>query len=101
LNIKPNKIIAAKLSAIKSLQFNFLLQLFSIICKVPGYDIEKFLYAYPVITLGAYSRLLELDSVNDDSLAGDYAIYPTFEPAVSFGKYVVEKCSTEFQIDTN
>lgn len=55
--------------------------------KVTGYDIERFPYAYPVMSLGAYERLLTLDELNYGSLilAGDYMSYPTFEAAVESG----------------
>lgn len=55
--------------------------------KVTGYDITHFPYAYPVMTLGAYDRLIRLDGMNKGSmvLAGDYLIYPTFESAVESG----------------
>lgn len=55
--------------------------------KVTGHDIEHFEYAYPVMTLGAYDRLMELMKLNNGTfiLAGDYTIYPTFESAVESG----------------
>lgn len=61
--------------------------------KITGYDIERFPYGYPVMSLGAYDRLLKLNNSDDDSiiLAGDYMIYPTFEAAVQSGYYAAEK----------
>lgn len=55
--------------------------------KITGYDIQRFPYAYPVMTLGAYNRLLQFDDLNKGSLvlAGDGMIYPTFESAVESG----------------
>lgn len=55
--------------------------------KVIDYDIQHFSYAYPVMTLGAYERLIELDKLNNGTLlfAGDYMIYPTFESAAESG----------------
>lgn len=60
--------------------------------KVTGYDIERFPYAYPVMTLGAYKRLLRLHELNTGTLvlAGDYMIYPTFESAVEAGYLAAE-----------
>ena len=61
--------------------------------KVTGYDIQRFPYAYPVMSLGAYDRLLKLNKLNEGSLilAGDYMIYPTFESAVESGYLAAEK----------
>lgn len=61
--------------------------------KVTGYDIERFPYAYPVMSLGAYERLLRLNELNTGSLilAGDYMVYPTFEAAVQSGYVAAEK----------
>lgn len=55
--------------------------------KVTGHDITHFPYAYPVMTPGAYERLVRLNDLNKGSLvlAGDYLIYPTFESAVESG----------------
>lgn len=63
--------------------------------KITGYDIHRFPYAYPVMTLGAYERLLKLDKLNEGSLilAGDSMIYPTFESAVESGYLASEKIS--------
>ncbi len=60
---------------------------------VTGYDIQHFKYAYPVMTLGAYERLVELMKLNKGSfvLAGDYTIYPTFESAVESGYMAAEE----------
>lgn len=61
--------------------------------KITGYDIEHFPYAYPVMTPGAYERLLRLDKLNNGSfiLAGDGIIYPTFESAVESGYLAADK----------
>lgn len=63
--------------------------------KITGYDIERFPYAYPVMTLGAYQRLLNLNEINHGSLilAGDYLVYPTFEGAVQSGYLAAKKIS--------
>lgn len=55
--------------------------------KVVGYDIQRFQYAYPVMTKGAYKRLSRLHKITSGGLllAGDYMIYPTFEAAVESG----------------
>lgn len=60
--------------------------------KVAGYKVHHFPYAYPVMTLGAYGRLIRLNNLNTGSLilAGDYMIYPTFESAVETGYYAAE-----------
>lgn len=61
--------------------------------KVTGYDIEKFPYAYPIMSTGAYKRLLSLDRLNHGSLilAGDYMVYPTFEAAVQSGHLAAKR----------
>ncbi|WP_047451369.1 FAD-dependent oxidoreductase [Alistipes sp. ZOR0009] len=61
--------------------------------KITGYDIEHFPYGYPVMTLGAYERLLKLDKINYGTLllAGDSMIYPTFESAVESGYLAAER----------
>jgi protoporphyrinogen oxidase len=55
--------------------------------KVFDYDLHRFQYAYPVMTLDTYSRLTRLHRITHGSLllAGDYMIYPTFEAAVDSG----------------
>lgn len=55
--------------------------------KIVGSDIQRFPYAYPVMTKGAYQRLSRLHQITKGSLllAGDYMIYPTFEAAVESG----------------
>ena len=60
--------------------------------QVTGYKVHHFPYAYPVMTLGAYARLIKLNDLNTGSviLAGDYMIYPTFESAVETGYYAAE-----------
>ncbi|MGL4737737.1 MAG: flavin monoamine oxidase family protein [Cellulosilyticaceae bacterium] len=61
--------------------------------KITGYDIERFPYAYPVMTKGAYKRLMRLNDLNTGTLilAGDYMIYPTFEAAVESGYNAAEE----------
>lgn len=60
--------------------------------RVTGYEVEHFQYAYPVMTLGAYERLIELMKLNIGTfiLAGDYTIYPTFESAFDSGYMAAE-----------
>lgn len=61
--------------------------------QITGYDIQRFPYAYPVMSLGAYDRLIKLNKLNKGSLilAGDYMIYPTFEAAVESGHIAADK----------
>ncbi len=61
--------------------------------KITGYDIEHFPYGYPVMTLGAYERLIEFDKLNRGTilLAGDGMIYPTFEAAVESGYIAAQR----------
>ncbi len=61
--------------------------------KVVGHDIQRFPYAYPVMTVGAYKRLSRLHEITSDKvlLAGDYMIYPTFEAAVESGYLAARK----------
>lgn len=61
--------------------------------KVTGHDVQKFPYAYPIMSTGAYGRLSKLNELNTGSLvlAGDYMIYPTFEAAVDSAYLAVEK----------
>jgi protoporphyrinogen oxidase len=65
--------------------------------KVVGYDIQRFPYAYPVMTLGAYERLTRLHEITQGGLllAGDYMIYPTFEAAAESGYLAAEKAMDE------
>jgi protoporphyrinogen oxidase len=62
--------------------------------KVQGYDIQRFPHAYPVLTPGAYARMLDLHRENNRPgallLAGDYMIYPTFEAAAETGLLAAE-----------
>lgn len=60
---------------------------------IVGYDIQRFPYAFPVMTVGAYKRLTRLHKITkgDLLLAGDYMIYPTFEAAVESGAQAAEK----------
>ncbi len=61
--------------------------------KVLGYDLQRFNYAYPVMTIGAYQRLTRLHEITTGNLllAGDYTIYPTFEAAVESGYLAAQK----------
>lgn len=61
--------------------------------KVTDYAIERFHYAYPIMSLGAYKRLLDLNNLNTGSiiLAGDYMAYPTFEAAMQSGQLAAER----------
>ncbi len=67
--------------------------------KVTGYDIQRFPYAYPVMTLGAYARLTALHEAMDGGLflAGDYMIYPTFEAAAESGFLAAEAAMEELE----
>ncbi|MFZ2488914.1 MAG: FAD-dependent oxidoreductase [Anaerolineae bacterium] len=58
-----------------------------------GHDIQRFSYAYPIMTFGAYQRLRRLHELNTENLAlaGDYMIYPTFEAAVESGALAAQK----------
>lgn len=62
---------------------------------ITGHDIQRFSYAYPIMTLGAYRRLRRLHELNAGNLmlAGDYMIYPTFEAAVESGALAANKLS--------
>lgn len=61
--------------------------------RVVGHDIQRFEHAYPIMSLGAYGRLLQLDRLNEGQLilAGDYTIYPTFEAAAQSGFIAAER----------
>ncbi len=61
--------------------------------------IQRFPYAYPVMTSGAYRRLTRLHRINKGSLllAGDYLIYPTFEAAVESGFMAAQKAMARLQ----
>jgi protoporphyrinogen oxidase len=65
--------------------------------KVIGHDLQRFPYAYPVMTPGAYERLTRLHRINQGSvlLAGDYMIYPTFEAAAESGQLVSRNAKLE------
>jgi protoporphyrinogen oxidase len=65
--------------------------------KISGYDIQRFHYAYPVMTLGAYERLTRLHEITQGRLllAGDYMIYPTFEAAAESGSLAADKAMQE------
>jgi hypothetical protein len=63
--------------------------------QIVGYDLQRFPYAYPVMTLGAYKRLTRLHEITQGGLllAGDYLIYPTFEAAVESGYLAAQKAT--------
>lgn len=64
----------------------------SIKSKIKGYDIKRFMYAYPVMSPGAYGRLHELKkSFEGIYLAGDYMEYPTIESAFNSGSDAAKK----------
>lgn len=60
---------------------------------ISGYDLQRFPYAYPVMTVGAYRRLTRLHRITKGTLllAGDYMIYPSFEAAAESGFQAAEK----------
>jgi len=64
-----------------------------------GYEIQRFKYAYPVMTVGAYSRVTQLHQLTRGGLqlAGDYMIYPTFEAAADSGKLAADKIQALFK----
>ncbi len=61
------------------------------------YEVERFLYSFPVMTPGAYRRLTRLNLLNTGTLllAGDYLIYPTIESAVDSGLLAAERAAAE------
>lgn len=61
--------------------------------RIVGHDIKRFVHAYPIMSVGAYGRLLQLDRLNNGPLilAGDYTIYPTFEAAAQSGFIAAER----------
>ncbi|MGF1878635.1 FAD-dependent oxidoreductase [Photobacterium frigidiphilum] len=64
--------------------------------KISGYDIKRFKYAYPVMSVGSYSRLEALrNSFKGVYLAGDYMKYPTFEAAFDSGAEAARKAMNE------
>lgn len=67
--------------------------------QIVGFDIQRFPYAYPVMTLGAYQRLSRLHEITEGDLllAGDYMIYPTFEAAAESGYLAAEKAMEELE----
>ncbi len=67
--------------------------------KIVGFDIQRFPYAYPIMTLGAYKRLTRLHEINQGQLllAGDYMIYPTFEAAAESGRMAAENAIEELE----
>lgn len=60
---------------------------------IEGHKIKRFPYAFPVMTLGAYKRILKLHDLNQGGvfLAGDYMVYPTFEAAAESGRLAAER----------
>ncbi len=63
--------------------------------RVTGTDIQRFPYAYPVLTPGAYQRLTRLHEITAGPLflAGDYTVYPTFEAAADSGLLAADRAS--------
>lgn len=61
--------------------------------RVKGWEINRFPYAYPVMTPGSYQRMTRLHAITGEGLffAGDYMIYPTFEAAASSGQIAAER----------
>jgi protoporphyrinogen oxidase len=61
--------------------------------KVKKIEVNRFKYAYPVMTLGAYKRLTHLHEITNNGLylAGDFMTYPTFEAAAVSGQLAAEK----------
>lgn len=68
--------------------------------RITGYDIQRFPYAYPVMTLGAYHRLTRLNELNKGGLllAGQYMSYPTFEAAVESGELAADKAEEALEM---
>jgi protoporphyrinogen oxidase len=68
--------------------------------KVTGSDIQRFPYAYPVMTKGAYTRLTRLHTITTGrlQLAGDYMAYPTFEAAVESGSIAADKIKDRLRL---
>lgn len=67
--------------------------------KIVGVDIQRFKYAYPVMSKGAYRRLTRLHAISNNGLllAGDYMIYPTFEAAIESGFLAYELAVEELK----
>ena len=67
--------------------------------KIVESRVERFPYAFPVMTLGAYKRLMRLHALNAGRLllAGDYMVYPTFEGAASSGYLAARKAIAALQ----
>jgi protoporphyrinogen oxidase len=67
--------------------------------KIIASRVERFPYAFPVMTLGAYKRLMRLHAINAGRLllAGDYMVYPTFEGAAKSGYLAARKAIAVLQ----
>ncbi len=63
--------------------------------KVTGHEIQRFPYAYPVMTVGAFERMERLRKTfaNGLYLAGDYLTHPTFDSAADSGATAAEQCT--------
>lgn len=61
--------------------------------RVTGFEVTRFEHAYPVMVPGAYRRLSGLHRAPSTGvqLAGDGAIYPTFEAAVDSGELAADR----------
>ena len=61
--------------------------------KIIASRVERFPYAFPVMTLGAHKRLMRLHAITAGRLllAGDYMVYPTFEGAAKSGYLAARK----------
>jgi protoporphyrinogen oxidase len=67
--------------------------------KIVESRVERFPYAFPVMTLGAYKRLMRLHAINTGRLllAGDYMVYPTLEGAAGSGYLAARKAIAALQ----
>jgi len=67
--------------------------------KIGESRVERFPYAFPVMTLGAHKRLMRLHAITAGRLllAGDYMVYPTFEGAAGSGYLAARKAIAALQ----
>jgi protoporphyrinogen oxidase len=67
--------------------------------KIIASRVERFPYAFPVMTLGAHKRLMRLHAITAGRLllAGDYMVYPTFEGAAKSGYLAARKAIAALQ----
>ncbi len=61
--------------------------------KVTGHDVQRYTYAYPVTTPGAFARLTRLHKTMTGGLqlAGDGVVYPTFQTAIAAGELAADR----------